>query len=620
MSNIRVDVDYTIKDGTEIKFRSPVDCSTITGLKVYYLGADGNTASKVFDLADAHGNNVGDIDHLFAEDVVVKVILDVGKNMAFVQNADTNAYLESRFEEVTNYATEIKNSAEASASQLGARIDGIASLKDGSTTGDAELIDARVGADSVTYTNLGGAVRGQVDDLRNNMYANIPGRNLTDFLTVTGSIRSSNGTINTGATTYKCSDYIPVGAGDVVAYKDLIAVSSIALVAVFDKSKTFKSAKSGSGSGVLAYGTVTVEQDGYIRICTTNASAENATIEIVTNKKELNILVLGNSFAQDSFAYLPPVLNEILPDYRINYGVAYRSSADISDHIKLYYKKCGTPQPGDDKGLEDGKYTVFSYWPEFRVKWTRYYQGEGTSTSGVRLGKTLQDILDLHKWDIIYVQPVAGGLTTAPIDEKVRDDIVIPGRTLLDILRAEHGGRFSLLMGQWLAEALPSVSPDDVGEVVFGIMTNLMQKVKQNIGILDYVPIGTAIQNARSNATMQALGENANKNMLYDNHMQSGLAPLIATYTIALKILECIGESHRGIYGSTFVPTTENCVAINAYDSAGMDARPKPMTHGASQGVTTANIRAAQEIAVLAVNNPTTITDCSEIFERYSVE
>lgn len=95
MANIRVDLDYTIRDGLEIKFRSPVDCSQITGLIVYYPGTDGNTTSKVFTLADAHGNNVGDIDHLFAENVVVKVILDVTTGMAFVQNADTNAYLEA---------------------------------------------------------------------------------------------------------------------------------------------------------------------------------------------------------------------------------------------------------------------------------------------------------------------------------------------------------------------------------------------------------------------------------------------------------------------------------------------------------------------------------------------
>lgn len=97
--NIRVNLTTTIRDGTEVVFRSPVDCSQITGLIVYYK-ENGNTFSKEFVLADAHGNNVGDIDHLFAENVVVKVILDVTHAMAFVQNADTNAYLERRFAEM----------------------------------------------------------------------------------------------------------------------------------------------------------------------------------------------------------------------------------------------------------------------------------------------------------------------------------------------------------------------------------------------------------------------------------------------------------------------------------------------------------------------------------------
>ena len=93
--NIRVDLNAPIRDGAEVVFRSPVDCSQITGLKVNYNGE-----SKEFKLADAHGNNVGYIDHLFAENVVVKVILDVTTGMAFVQNADTNAYLEQRIDGV----------------------------------------------------------------------------------------------------------------------------------------------------------------------------------------------------------------------------------------------------------------------------------------------------------------------------------------------------------------------------------------------------------------------------------------------------------------------------------------------------------------------------------------
>lgn len=100
MANIRVDLDYTISDGCAVAFRSPCDCTEITGLIVYYRDEVGGIVSKEFALADAHGENVGDIPHLFAADVVVKVILDITSGMAFVQNADTNAYLEGRFEEL----------------------------------------------------------------------------------------------------------------------------------------------------------------------------------------------------------------------------------------------------------------------------------------------------------------------------------------------------------------------------------------------------------------------------------------------------------------------------------------------------------------------------------------
>ena len=54
-------------------------------------------------------------------------------------------------------------------SAIQARMDSFTSLEEGSTTGDAELIDGRVGADGVTYTNIGGAIRGQVSDLRNEL-------------------------------------------------------------------------------------------------------------------------------------------------------------------------------------------------------------------------------------------------------------------------------------------------------------------------------------------------------------------------------------------------------------------------------------------------------------------
>lgn len=50
-----------------------------------------------------------------------------------------------------------------------ARIDQFTKLKEGSTTGDAELMDARVGADGVTYDNLGTANRTQFANLKSDL-------------------------------------------------------------------------------------------------------------------------------------------------------------------------------------------------------------------------------------------------------------------------------------------------------------------------------------------------------------------------------------------------------------------------------------------------------------------
>lgn len=101
MGYIRVDQAIPVFDGQPVTFKSPASCVGVEDLKVYYPAGE-STEVATFALADAHGNNVGGID-LFAAGVLVKVILDTEKGMAYVQNADTNAYLEGRFTAAKEY-------------------------------------------------------------------------------------------------------------------------------------------------------------------------------------------------------------------------------------------------------------------------------------------------------------------------------------------------------------------------------------------------------------------------------------------------------------------------------------------------------------------------------------
>jgi hypothetical protein len=91
MANIKIELDYELIDGQPVTFAAPCDCAAITGLKVYHSGG-----SKVFTFKDAHGNTLTGIGNLFTKGAYVKAILDVGSGSAYLQNADTNAYLEAQ--------------------------------------------------------------------------------------------------------------------------------------------------------------------------------------------------------------------------------------------------------------------------------------------------------------------------------------------------------------------------------------------------------------------------------------------------------------------------------------------------------------------------------------------
>lgn len=95
MANIRVNVDYTISDGCEVKFNAPDNSDNVSNLIVYYPNGNGETLSKQFIFVDAQGNDLGNLSSLFSKNALLSVTLDVTNSKAYILNSVSNEYLDA---------------------------------------------------------------------------------------------------------------------------------------------------------------------------------------------------------------------------------------------------------------------------------------------------------------------------------------------------------------------------------------------------------------------------------------------------------------------------------------------------------------------------------------------
>lgn len=87
MAYIKINTKYPVYDGMPLTFEAPCDCTAVEGLSV-------NSTNYVFK--DAHGVSLAGLGNLFEAGAYVKVILDATNRFAYIQNADTNSYLENK--------------------------------------------------------------------------------------------------------------------------------------------------------------------------------------------------------------------------------------------------------------------------------------------------------------------------------------------------------------------------------------------------------------------------------------------------------------------------------------------------------------------------------------------
>lgn len=118
-----------------------------------------------------------------------------------------------------------------------ARINTFTALENGSTTGDAELQDIRVGADGTVYESAGASVRGQMDQINDVVFYDEIEKDITDTLTIENGYYYNKVFQKASLNGLACTNIIPVKSGDkfkITAKYGYYAV----LVAEFDKSNT----------------------------------------------------------------------------------------------------------------------------------------------------------------------------------------------------------------------------------------------------------------------------------------------------------------------------------------------------------------------------------------------
>lgn len=162
--------------------------------------------------------NADNLNHI--EEGVYEAHQDIAENTQNIESLTTQTGANTSAIALEKTQRQQADSAETLAREqadnlLSARMDTFTQLPSGSTSGDAELIDIRVGADGVTYPTAGDAVRGQVSDLKSDT------NDITDSINsvyvsleqgaVSTSINRTYDELKTASTTrVRCQSLIPV--------------------------------------------------------------------------------------------------------------------------------------------------------------------------------------------------------------------------------------------------------------------------------------------------------------------------------------------------------------------------------------------------------------------------
>ena len=229
-------------------------------------------------------------------------------------------------------------------------MDTFTSLTEGSTTGDAELRDIRVGANGVTYNTAGDAVRGQYSQLKEDL------DDLSSFVELDVKyndntfLRSQDGTVRDN-TSFQTSDFI-----------DLINIGEIyidtTVICLYNENKVFVSSLSVNYNGYYRK----TSNVRYMKVC----NDKTKTPSIKVREFDLNGIfkVKNNLFSNETLGILKEAVNNISDSF---YNIA-----DVTyDEGKFLRPQDGTIR--DIEGFRTSGYIIIDGYNAVSIKTNAVY-------------------------------------------------------------------------------------------------------------------------------------------------------------------------------------------------------------------------------------------------------
>lgn len=239
------------------------------------------------------------------------------------------------------------------------RIDNLAHLSDGSTTGDAELADIRVGFNGKRYADAGSAVRGQVSDLN---------RNLTRYNAFNYLAYPDMSTKTESGLTYSCAngEFHVSGTASANWFENLYFNDYLFPTGV-EKGKTYK---------VIANFAGTDSSSLYLRIVERRSNGTSGAVLLETNQTgEHTFRILPTSTATGCYIRLTVASGRTVNATFSGILLGVKSNLELTEDVEYHSKSIRAMMPYncrnyvdiDDRtatengvswNVEDGKFTA----------------------------------------------------------------------------------------------------------------------------------------------------------------------------------------------------------------------------------------------------------------------